>query len=267
MRDQNRDAFTIIELLISLCIIAAIVCLLIPVIQGARASAASAACLSNLRQLHQCVELYAQANGGWIQRNGTTAETAAEPLLSMHRPWGIMMSPSFPELDHASLAQAMSRFRALHCPATEFLTPGDFAMNACVISNLYPEGGGAVAGPTKIAAVRYPSQVVLLIDMVNPRFASEDGRLVATEMGQYTDSQLLSLLGTMDLFSLNMIATHPRPNVSRVVPANRHGRGKVNVVRFDGSASTVASAGLRPRDFDDGIEDMRNRYIFPVVSE
>jgi prepilin-type N-terminal cleavage/methylation domain-containing protein/prepilin-type processing-associated H-X9-DG protein len=65
MRDRNRHAFTLVELLVVIGIIAVLISILLPTLAGARRSAATAQCLSNLRQIGQGFAMYTAENKGW----------------------------------------------------------------------------------------------------------------------------------------------------------------------------------------------------------
>lgn len=60
--NQRGRAFTLVELLIVIGIVALLVSILLPVVGRARESARRTACLSNLRQIHAIFHLYAMEN-------------------------------------------------------------------------------------------------------------------------------------------------------------------------------------------------------------
>ena len=62
---RRQSAFTLVELLVVIGIIALLVSILLPALNKARESAMEVQCASNLRQFGQALHLYANAYNGW----------------------------------------------------------------------------------------------------------------------------------------------------------------------------------------------------------
>ena len=62
MTDSQKSAFTLIELLIVIAVIAILAALLFPAFAHAREKARAATCVSNLKQLGQVMAMYTHAS-------------------------------------------------------------------------------------------------------------------------------------------------------------------------------------------------------------
>tara|TARA_R110002072_G_scaffold42064_4_gene117483 strand:+ start:43058 stop:43837 length:780 start_codon:yes stop_codon:yes gene_type:complete len=83
----TRHAFTLIELLVVIAIIALLIGILLPALSGARDTARSVKCLSNLRTLGLTVQQYADANHGLLPRSSHSAGFNALPwAASLYEP-------------------------------------------------------------------------------------------------------------------------------------------------------------------------------------
>jgi prepilin-type N-terminal cleavage/methylation domain-containing protein/prepilin-type processing-associated H-X9-DG protein len=65
-RQRRCRAFTLVELLVVIGIIAVLIGVLLPVLAGARRAAETAQCLSNLRQVGQGFAMYSSESLGWV---------------------------------------------------------------------------------------------------------------------------------------------------------------------------------------------------------
>ena len=92
---RSRYAFTLIELLVVIAIIAILAGMLLPALGRAKASAQSARCKSNLRQLHQGVQMFADENHTYPGRLRQAAQMA-QPNLSLRggAAEGVLICPS-----------------------------------------------------------------------------------------------------------------------------------------------------------------------------
>ena len=75
---RGRAAFSLVELLVAIGIIAVLLALLLPLLGAARESARRAACLGNLRQIGLALGAYADDNRGFLPYSGNYGEVHAE---------------------------------------------------------------------------------------------------------------------------------------------------------------------------------------------
>jgi prepilin-type processing-associated H-X9-DG protein/prepilin-type N-terminal cleavage/methylation domain-containing protein len=79
-RDRRFHAFTLVELLVVIGIIALLISVLLPALSKARQAGQAVKCLSNLRQINIAMTLFAQANRGALPQVGTGSVTGTEPF-------------------------------------------------------------------------------------------------------------------------------------------------------------------------------------------
>ena len=78
-----RRAFTLVELLVVIGIIAVLIALLLPALNRAREQANAVKCLSNLRQLGQAFVMYSENNKGFVIPSYTMTGTAGGPTIKL----------------------------------------------------------------------------------------------------------------------------------------------------------------------------------------
>ncbi len=145
MGKAPRRAFTLVELLVVIGIIAVLIAILLPALSRAREMAKRTACLSNLRQLGLAYRIYAIENKdsapvGWV--------------YSQQLSWVIWWPPGYggsgPEGRYTQIGllwetQAVTDGRIFFCPSEnnpyyQFDTGSDFSTE-----NAWPPGGSVVA--------------------------------------------------------------------------------------------------------------------------
>jgi prepilin-type processing-associated H-X9-DG protein/prepilin-type N-terminal cleavage/methylation domain-containing protein len=76
---RPRRAFTLVELLVVIGIIALLVAMLLPAMNRARESARATQCMSNLKQINLAMLMFANANAGYLPQIGSSG-TGAEAI-------------------------------------------------------------------------------------------------------------------------------------------------------------------------------------------
>lgn len=89
-RNNMKNRFTLLELLIVISVIAVLVSLLLPALGKARATGRSAACLSNQKSLSLAQTSYSVDNGEWLLPAALTASSGSNAQL--HEFWGGMLA-------------------------------------------------------------------------------------------------------------------------------------------------------------------------------
>lgn len=168
-----RRAFTLVELLVVIGIIALLVSILLPALNSARQAAASVVCQSNLRQVMQAIQLYANENHGIMPHtygnmgdgtglNGTYWTVQIAPYLGIQR-----------GNDHGTYYHALERREpnALECPVPNpealgrrYMTYGTlirFHLGSGLPANTSPASNKY----TRISKIRSPATKIIVRDI------------------------------------------------------------------------------------------------------
>ena len=120
MRKSHQRAFTLVELLVVIGIIAVLIAILLPALQKAREQANQVKCASNLRQLYTCSEMYV------VQFRGFVLPANTGPGSSVERRWwgfgvlGPLIGVGRIGTSGASQDEAVERVaKILDCPSNE----------------------------------------------------------------------------------------------------------------------------------------------------
>jgi prepilin-type N-terminal cleavage/methylation domain-containing protein/prepilin-type processing-associated H-X9-DG protein len=262
---KKSRAFSMIELMIVLCIIAALISIILPAIHAVRTRAKATQCLSTMRNLGQAFVTYANNYGGWIPREGDPHPWN----FDLFKPWPIVLNPEWAELPPRELNRAvLTRQREVMCPAQPFpeLMVVSYDVNAFAFSNKYPLPGKMLpcetAGPTKLVQIQRPSEVILLMDTREIDTVMVD-RLTGEHLPEPTVDNLVTNFwpGYWEIWNIYML---PKPlgNISLEKKYN-HRRNECNVLMFDGSAKSIRTSEMTLKMWDDGIRSHPNRRMVP----
>lgn len=151
--------FTLVELLVVLGIIALLLALVLPVMQGMRARAWEAREIQNLRSIHQATMLYAGSNNGMLPM---LLDKATDPGVWGNL-WPDQIEPYLPKTTDKPVVTG-GRNPAFYSPLVkpQDRWVADYAPNDNLIRDLNPESTGSVNTP--LAAIQSPSKKLLFFE-------------------------------------------------------------------------------------------------------
>ena len=117
---SRSNAFTLVELLVSLSIIALLVSLLLPALKGAREAARGAQCGSNLRQIGIGLEVYATTFADYIPTPGyDTYDSARDWHIKVGQGGGFGQVTTYTGLNHhfTYADKQLKGWKVLQCPS------------------------------------------------------------------------------------------------------------------------------------------------------
>jgi prepilin-type N-terminal cleavage/methylation domain-containing protein/prepilin-type processing-associated H-X9-DG protein len=214
----GRGAFTLVELLVVIGIIAILVSILLPSLSKARNQAARVKCASNMRQLYQACLMFAQENNGRLPRPCTTIDQPGPRDLEETTVWA---------LARAGVADLKVGVLWRYVPSTEsrknlLICPNDY-------SELTQGGSAGVNGFDRNFSYSFNAY---LIDPADPRRTGRSKtRLRGLQLGRVRDSadriMIFEELAPNDagclLYDLNAKEMFPRQNArGDDWPSGRH---------------------------------------------
>ncbi len=163
---ETRAAFTLVELLVVIGIIALLVAILLPSLAKARAQAASVKCLSNLRQLGQSAFAYAAENKGAFPLAYWDYNNDGAPDAS----WDLIIDTGPPRVVRPGILFGWRGGNAVtQCPAYDRSIPGGdeftgYNYNTSYIGGRFTFGGSDFHPSAKVGQIRAASRKALFGD-------------------------------------------------------------------------------------------------------
>ena len=174
---RNRNAFTLVELLVVIALITILLAILLPVLGRAREQARRVQCASNLRQITNAWMMYADNNQGLLP-------AAAAKIATYAHDWLIWFKPlTQAKLDQSALAPYVGRplnRMLFRCPSDDWQSHTDldgntdfgpyyfsYSMNAR-LTNTFPQYNTDIPGlfrPLKITKIKNSSEKIVLIEV------------------------------------------------------------------------------------------------------
>lgn len=121
MSRTNKKGFTLVELLVVIGIIALLISILLPSLNRARETANRVKCGSNLRQIGQAIQLYANENKGAYPRTVYNATVAASTTGITVGSYGAAMSDPFGVSTVSTIGSDANFIGVNNVPASLFL--------------------------------------------------------------------------------------------------------------------------------------------------
>ncbi|NOX97879.1 MAG: DUF1559 domain-containing protein [Nitrospirae bacterium] len=116
-KKQNKDSFTLIELIVTIAILAILVALLLPAISTARSAGQRAACTNNLRQLGLAFQMYAQDFDNFLPH-----EDGKYPAGSDHPSWFEAITSYLDNANRSNVKQCPAYKPARSLPSPTYYT-------------------------------------------------------------------------------------------------------------------------------------------------
>lgn len=222
-RKKSKTAFTLVEMLVVISIIALLAAIAMPAYSSIMARSRGAACLSNMRQLSAAMLAFSSENDGFLPRGNMNTDGQS----SAGREWYKAIYTYIPTANNKMSGKQVNK--VFLCPA-EKQPPG--RTNTCcqyTASFALEAGNSSTAatgtsgnGPRALAAIDYPSRTIMLAD----------GTIGNTSYAYSTESA-----STWNAVRKDISGTSPT-NATKI--SFRHSAsGAMNVAYVDGHVGTI----------------------------
>jgi prepilin-type N-terminal cleavage/methylation domain-containing protein len=157
-----RPAFTLVELLVVIGIVALLVSILLPALGRAREMANRTKCLSNLRQIAEGIYVYVNDNRQWMPAATNTVYNYADPNSTPPTIWGAPNGST--NFIRSAIGRRDGRSPVIVCPSVTRELAGTvvgIGYAPTVMSNTNYQANAAVLG-RRIGSIPDSSRVILL---------------------------------------------------------------------------------------------------------
>lgn len=163
---QMERAFTLVELLVAIALIAILAALLLPALQRAKESSRNVQCLNNLRQWGLATQLYAAENTEYLPPDGTPnpSDNSTNNGWYIQLPQ-VMNLPRYHDMPWRTNAASEPAPSIWICPKNQRRSNGNNLFHYCLNENV--NGTGAGNRPVRISFIRQPAATVWLFDSKN----------------------------------------------------------------------------------------------------
>ena len=194
-------AFTLIELLIVIAIIAILAGMLLSTMSRGQARAQRIGCLSNYRQLQLCWLMYAEDHQDALPPNATSPGMSREGWIATAASWvtgNAWTDSTTANVEQGALFPYNRTARIYKCPADRATVrdPGKLPRVRSVSMSMYMNDSPAAADPMcwhRLSQVRDPPPARALVFMDEHQDSIENGRFVISQPG---DGRWLDFLAT-----------------------------------------------------------------------
>ncbi|MFO0861267.1 MAG: type II secretion system protein [Phycisphaerales bacterium] len=251
-----RRAFTLVELLVVIAVIALLLALVMPALGSARESGRTLKCQSVLRQIQVAAGLYANGNRDFVPREGTLGTTKETERKNL--PWDIGFRPTFDDRagPHLDVGDQFATAPYYRCPSVKL---GDQPVHYISNGFAFSRPGevderGAIdpafrRGPTPITFVRSPSSTPYMSEL------ADDADDLLYKGWKTLGTSDMALGQCYDVWKVRHLT--PGSGDYRINPARHGGKNAAiagsNAAFFDGHATIVKPEFLAdPNSWDDG---------------
>ena len=159
---SRKRAFTLVELLVVIGIIAILIAIIMPALNRARENARRTRCLSNMRQLSMAWTMYVQNNRGKLP-GSNTGDPKTDPKF---HDW-VAIGDTEDSLKLGMLWPYIQSTEAFLCPNDRIHYKRTYSMNSWLDGEGPPGPDGKLA--TRMAQIKYPSNTFVFIEEMDPR--------------------------------------------------------------------------------------------------